>query len=235
MRLYHGSTSPDALRQCRESAPSHTHGYGWGPAKMTPHDTPYFIDNGAYSEAFDKHDWLEVLDRAVRQMPRMPDFVVYPDVFGDAESTRERVREIFRHWTRGEMRTLSRFVRYLALQPGLPIESQVKFAANVGASGVFVGGPDHWKRTFGSQIVDAANERGLRTHVGSPPGELEGLMWAYDAGFDSADTTTIVHNENWDWLERLESATDETRAVGPPSAQSTLTEAATVTDGGRYE
>lgn len=231
MRIYHGATSPDALRKCREHAPSHTHGFGWGPAKMTPHDVPYFVDNGAYTGDFDKEAWLTTLEKAWNDMPRRPDFVVYPDVFGDAEATRERVRDIFRYWSRDELQLLAKFDRYIAIQPGLPIGSQVRFANNVGASGVFVGGTKAWSRAYGADIAREATKNDLRSHVGNPS-EADGLEWAYRSGFDSADTTSVVHNDNWHWLGRLESVTEETGASDVNSSQSTLPQATAATDGG---
>ena len=40
MRLYYTGGPPDNLRKARQHAPSHSHGYGWTPQKMTPHDAP---------------------------------------------------------------------------------------------------------------------------------------------------------------------------------------------------
>lgn len=230
MRIYHGATSPEGLRKARSHAPSHTHGFGWSPAKMTPHDVPYFLDNGAYTGSFDKGEWIATLRQAL-EMPRQPDFVVYPDVFGDAEGTRERVRSIFSYWSRDEIRLLARFQRYVALQPGMSIDSQLEFAHNVGAAGVFVGGPKRWKRSHGTEIVRKASAKGFKTHVGNPSGQ-DGFVWAYTTGFDSCDTTSVVRNENWHWLDALESATQETGSDDPPPEQARLIPA---TDGGTNE
>jgi hypothetical protein len=209
MRLYYTGGSPDNLRKAREHAPSHSHGYGWTPKKMTPHDGHYFVDNGAYTHDFDPDEYRETLDRALTEMPRSPDFFVLPDVYGAAEATIQRHRE----WLYNRKLPVSsgQCMRYWVLQPGMEIEEQ--FAAIEGCQGVFVGGPKRWKRAHGAKIVELADEHDLRTHVGNPGG-ADGLEWAYRCGFNSCDTTSIFQNQYWHYLDRLEDATVET---GDPS------------------
>lgn len=221
MRLYYTGASPDNLRKAREHAPSHTHGYGWTPQKMTPHDGPYFVDNGAYTDSFDADDWLDTVERSLLEMPTTPDFVVLPDVYGDAEATIERHKS----WLYDRPLPLrsGELARYWVLQPGLPIKEQ--FEALEGCQGVFVGGPKRWKRAFGEEIVEEADKRDLRTHVGNPGGK-DGLVWAYKTGFDSCDTTTIFQNGYFHYLKALEEATTETDRSGRDTAQMSLTAAA---------
>jgi hypothetical protein len=220
MRLYYTGASPDNVRKAREHAPSHTHGYGWTPTKMTGHDGPYFIDNGAYTGRFDADAYYEAIDRALLELPTSPDFFVLPDVYGDAAATIDRHRE----WLYERLLPVGsgQVMRYWVLQPGQPVADQ--FDAIEGCQGVFVGGPKRWKRAHGAEIVRRADERGLRTHVGNPGG-ADGLVWAYRTGFDSADTTTIFQNGYWHYLDRLEQATEGT---GPdpdeqPGEQAALT------------
>jgi hypothetical protein len=87
VRLYYTGASPNNLRKARDHAPSHTHGYGWTPQKMTPHDAPFFLDNGAYTRSFDADAYYETIDRALTEMPTSPDFFVLPDVDGEPEQT----------------------------------------------------------------------------------------------------------------------------------------------------
>jgi hypothetical protein len=210
MRLYYTGASPDNLRKARNHAPSHSHGYGWSPQKMTPHDAHYFVDNGAFTGSFDADAYYETLDRSLTEMPSSPDFFVLPDVYGDADATIDRHRTwLYNHKLpvgSGEV------MRYWVLQPGLSIEEQ--FDMIEGCQGVFLGGPKRWKRAYGSQIVAEADERGLRTHIGNPGGN-DGLVWAYRTGFDSVDTTTIFQNGYWHYLDQLEQATDETGDTQP--------------------
>lgn len=214
VRLYYTGGSPENLRKARANAPSHSHGYGWTPQKMTPHDAPYFLDNGAYADHFDPKAWVATVERALLEMPRSPDFLVLPDVYGDAAATIERHREWLYRRPMGV--GSGQCMRYWVLQPGLPIDEQ--FAAIEGCQGVFVGGPKRWKRAFGAQIVAQAQDRDLRTHVGNPGG-ADGLVWAYRIGFDSADTTTIFQNGYWHYLDRLEAATEETARCDSRSSQ----------------
>jgi hypothetical protein len=211
MRLYYTGASPDNLRRAREHAPSHSHGYGWTPQKMTPHDGPYFLDHG-YLDHFDPEAYHDLIDEALTEMPSPPDFFVLPDVYGAAEATVERHRD----WLYDRRLPVGsgEVMRYWVLQPGLPVEEQ--FDAVEGCQGVFVGGPKRWKRAHGAQIVAAAEERGLRTHVGNPGGE-DGLVWAYRTGFDSCDTTTVFQNGYWHYLDALEDATEETSSTPAPT------------------
>lgn len=211
MRLYYTGASPDNLRKAREHAPSHCHGYGWTPQKMTADvDAPYFLDHG-YTDHFDPDAYRDLIERALLSMPRSPDFIVLPDVYGDAGSTIRRHRT----WLYEQSLPVGsgECMRYWVLQPGLPIEEQ--FDAVEGCQGVFVGGPQRWQRAHGSEIVRRATDLGLRTHVGNPGG-ADGLEWAYRTGFDSADTTSVFQNQYWHYLDRLEAATEETGGTGYP-------------------
>lgn len=223
MRLYYTGASPDNIRKAREHAPSHAHGAGWTPTKMTGHNIPYFLDNGAYTDDFDPHAWVETIEEAFTEMPSRPDFVVMPDVYGDAEATIEK----HKRWCNGEaacsITPVGGLHLYWVLQPGLPIEEQMDHIPDGSFEGVFVGGPKRWKRAYGDKIVSEATKRGLQSHVGNPGG-ADGLVWAYRTGFDSCDTTSIFQNGYWHYLERLEDATGSTGSSGPDSAQLNLTE-----------
>jgi hypothetical protein len=206
MRLYYTGASPNNIRKARQYAPSHSHGYGWTPTKMTKsHDAPYFLDNGAYSDDVDPGAYYDLIDEALREMPTSPDFIVLPDVYEDAEATIDKHRE----WLYNRKLPVGsgQMMRYWVIQPGVDLVEQ--FEAIEGCQGVFVGGPQRWKRAHGAEIVALAQERGLRTHVGNPGGE-DGLVWAYETGFDSTDTTSVFQNQYWHYLTALEDATAET-------------------------
>lgn len=217
MKVYHGGPSPANMRKCRAAAPSHVHGACWTPNKTTPHEWPFFVDNGVYTGDFDPDEWLDTLDYALTTVPSDPDFFVLPDVFGDAEATIEKHRE----WLykkplpvrSGEVK------RYWVVQPGLPVDEQ--FDAIEGCQGVFVGGPVRWKRAHGAEIVQRAHEQDLLAHIGNP-GSADGLVWAYDVGFDSVDTSSILQNQYFHWLEQLETAT---RDDSPNTAADTTRQA----------
>lgn len=217
MRVYHGAGSPANLRKCREAAPSHVHGTCWTPAKMTPHEWPYFIDNGAFTGSFDRDEWVDLLDAVDEKMPHPPDFVVLPDAYNDAKRTLEAHRihapEVF---DRG-------FRAACVIQPGLPVETQVALADGLGAEVVFVGGESRWQRAHGEEIVAEAHDRDLHAHIGNP-GSADGLVWAYRAGFDSVDTSSILQNQAFEWLEALEAADDGLSggSVKKDSTQTTL-------------
>jgi len=208
MRVYHGGPSPEGLRRCRMAAPSHTHGACWTPQKMTPHEWPYFIDNGAFGGDFEASEWLDLLDTVDDKMPYQPDFVVLPDQYNDAEGTILRHREFVTE-------VLDRgFEAAPVIQPGMPVSSQIAIAEGVGADTVFVGGECRWQRAHGSEIVDEAHSRDIKVHIGNP-GSADGLVWAYRTGFDSVDTSSILQNQYFHWLEQLESETTDLSRGSP--------------------
>lgn len=176
---------------------------------MTPHDVPYFVDNGAYTRSFDADAWLNTIERSLLEMPRRPDFFVLPDVYGDATATVDRHQKWL--WDKPLPMRSGELARYWVLQPGLPLEYQ--FDALIGCQGVFLGGPRRWKRAVGAEVVALAREHDLQAHVGNPGG-ADGLVWAYRCGFDSCDTTSVFQNQYWHYLDRLERVTEET-AVSP--------------------
>jgi len=218
IRIYHGCPSPENLRRCRAAAPSHAHGACWTPHKLVAHDWPYFIDNGAFTSDFDPEAWRSLLDRIDGTMPYSPDFVVLPDAFNDAEDTIARHREYVED-------VLDRgFDPAPVIQPGMPVSSQIAIADGLGADTVFVGGECRWQRAHGQEIVTESHDRGLRVHIGNP-GSEDGLVWAYRTGFDSVDTSSILQNQYFHWLETLEDATHSSRgALKKDSRQSDLTE-----------
>jgi len=215
MRVYHGCPSPTNMRKCRAAAPSHVHGACWVPKKMAKgREEPYFVDNGAFTSSFDREEWLGLLDSIDEKMPHPPDFVVLPDAFNDAEETIERHRiHVEDVLDRG-------FRPAPVVQPGMPVSTQVAIADGMGAETVFVGGECRWQRAHGAEIVDEAHDRDIRVHIGNP-GSAEGLVWAYRAGFDSVDTTSILQNQYFHWLEELEAEAGSSRGVPKKDSRQT--------------
>jgi len=197
MIIYHGQPSPKQLERCRESAPSFEHGEEWcEPTRYPDHDERYIIDNGAYvaaqsGEKWDKREWYELLT-ATHDMKRPPDFVVLPDVYDDAERTQARHRRFV------EIARSHGYDYYSVGQPGLPPVDQVEFAESIGASGVFLGGCEIWKRAVARDFRELTDSHGLKLHIGQPGN----LRWANSVGVDSVDTTSIVRNQAYERLTR---------------------------------
>lgn len=195
MRIYHGSSSPSVIERATEAAPSHTHGYCWTPYKMTPHDTPYILDNGAFSAYKNNEPWdvdafvgrLGQLDT----MPREPDFVVLPDVVTNPEQTRERAAQ----WA-----TIIDRPTAMPAQDGMEPDDLVAFCDRVGAGTIFVGGTVRWKQRVGEDFVTTAHDHGLDCHI-ARPGDIQ---WARDIGADSVDTSSIAASESYHRLRALE-------------------------------
>jgi hypothetical protein len=166
---------------------------------MAQYDEPWFLDNGAFSDQWAPLEFIGALER-IDEMPREPDFVVLPDVWGDAGPSLARSGK----WA-GLVASYG-VDYYLPVQDGLPVETGVRAAVDIGAAGVFVGGTDAFTREYAGQFVMTAHDYGLDCHIGKPG---PSLSWARDVGADSVDTSTIVRNGYWNRLRKLE-ATEET-------------------------
>lgn len=196
MMVFHGHPSPNALAECRAAAPSHEHGAEWSPAKMTPHDEPFILDNGAFrawkrNELWDVDGFVERLGQ-LREMPRPPDFVILPDVVTDSEATEKRTAKWADH--------LRRWPAAYPVQNGVKPEEAVALADERDCQTLFIGGTMAFKQTYAEAFIIAAHNHGLQCHIGRP-GDLQ---WARDIGADSVDTTSIVQDQNWERLRRLE-------------------------------
>jgi len=196
MRIYHGSSSPSVIDRAEAAAPGHTHGYCWTPQKMTPHDSPYILDNGAWrafkrSEPWDVDAFVARLGQ-LDTMPRGPDFVVLPDVVTDPEQTVERASK----WAPIIDRDTA-----LPVQDGLDPERAVEVCDRLDATTIFVGGTHEFKRRHGTDFVTTAHDHGLNCHLARPG--PKGLLWAEEIGADSADTSSIAADESYERLERL--------------------------------
>lgn len=198
--FFHGACSPNVMQNVREAMPSLRHGCTWTPAKMTPHDEPYFIDNGAWSAHVSGEEWdfeafLSLLDR-VEDMPREPDFVVLPDIVGDAEGTYRRSATFLRYVTKRDLSP------YLAVQDGMDVEKAVRYALKLECDGIFIGGSSAWKHKVSGRFLAESHENGLKCHLARPG--IENILDTIERGFDSLDTTTIARNEQYEKLRRVE-------------------------------
>lgn len=196
MIIYHGHPSKPSLEKCRELAPSFKHGAEFSDKTgRRRYDEPYIIDNGAFGAYKNDMEWdsegfVEMLEWTDSH-PRDPDFVVVPDVVGDAEKSLERSRE----WA-----SRIDYSTYLAVQDGMEHHDVVRVALDLGCEGLFVGGSKGWKKRTASRWVRVGNNNGLGVHLARP----WDLVVASELGFDSCDTTTVVAWGAWYKLRQLE-------------------------------
>jgi len=225
MRIYLGKCGRPDLRKARQTAPSHVYGHCWTPQNVGLETVPFFVDNGEFvanknGEEWDSDEWLALLDR-LSEFAYKPDFIVLPDAYDDAEATIQRHRE----WA---SEVIDRGLDpAFVMQPGLDEQMQVNLAGELGAEFVFVGGADRWTKALGPEIVDMAHKKGLKVHIGSPPGGSEALAWAYQIGADSADTSSVTASQAWNWLENLEEVSLKEGSLKKDSSKQ-----ATLADGG---
>ncbi|MWG33114.1 hypothetical protein [Halomarina oriensis] len=178
-------------------------------------DGPWFLDNGAFrahvaGETWDADAFSVALDD-VTEFADLPEFVVLPDVVGDAVATSDRAGE----WV--EAVTDRGLTPFGVIQPGRLADQFAQLPRDV--EGVLVGGgggPNatrDWRRSptaTGRRVVaficDLAGERGLTVHVGRPGPNL--AWWVHETAVDSLDTSGVVRNKCWDRLRRVEAASD---------------------------
>ena len=195
VKIYHGHPSPDVIEKCREAAPSYKHGAEWSHQKMTPHDWPYILDNGAFHAYKHNKPWdATAFVRRLNQlgsMPREPDFVVLPDVVTNPELTKKRSKE----WAK-----IIDHPTAFPCQDGIKPDEATEFAQRIGARVLFIGGTREWKRENSEALAEAAHDSGLKCHIGRPGN----LVWARDVGADSVDLTSIARDGSYHRLEYLE-------------------------------
>lgn len=119
----------------------------------------YAVDNGAWTsyargEPFNSATFL----RAVEALGALADWVVLPDVVGDAPATFRLARE----WAP----RLAAYRRMLVLQDGVTGPDADAFRTEHPLHGVFVGGSSDWKDANLAWWSAWAHERGLMCHVG---------------------------------------------------------------------
>jgi len=196
MKIYHGSPSPKKIDKCKEAAPSYTHGAEWYPDKMTPHNWPYILDNGAYGAYINNEPWD--VDEFVKRlgeldsMPREPDFVVLPGVVTSPKATAKRTKK----WAE----FLSHLPLAYPLQDGIDPNRVIRLADERYCDTLFIGGTVEWKRRNAKEIIDVGHKHGFDVHIGRP-GDL---LWAEEINADSVDLTTVVRNQDYSRLRKLE-------------------------------
>lgn len=194
MIIYHTCASRPDMERAKNAAPSFEHGYGWIPERISKFDEPYFLDNGVFSDQWAPETFIGRLDW-LDQMPRDPDFVVVPDVYMDGGPSLVRSGR----WS-GIVHSFG-YDYYLPVQDGMNVESGVRAAKDIGASGIFIGGSHQFKKEYAGQFVMTAHDYGLKAHIGKPGSRL---TWARDLGADSVDTASIVRNGYFHRLRKLE-------------------------------
>lgn len=196
MIIYHGHPSEPSLEKCRELAPSYRHGAEFSDkAGRRRYDEPYIIDNGAFAAFKNDTEWdateFEEMLSWTDDHQRDPDFVVVPDVVGDATATFDRSAE----WA-----DRIDYPTYQPVQDGMSVDDAIAFTRDTGSDGIFIGGSKSWKRRTAHRWIQAAHDAGLKAHLARP----WDLTAAASLGADSCDTTTVVAWGAWYKLEQLE-------------------------------
>ncbi|WP_135806651.1 hypothetical protein [Halorussus marinus] len=215
MLILHGVPTVEKLRKCRAAAPSHCHGAMWLPERFTAGvNVPYALDNGCFAarerpEEWSADAWLSRVEEIPeRANGREPEFVVLPDVVGDADASELRTRTFAK---RLDARGLgsSTLPRAVAAQDGMTPARVLALAEAVNAATVFIGGSDRWKLSHAEELTEAAHDAGLSVHIGRPPaaGFADALAWAEALGVESVDTTSVTRGERYNILERFERQT----------------------------
>ncbi len=152
---------------------------------------------GWHSRHFDMTQW----DRDLRWMRDhhlfekfpLPDFVVVPDVVGDAEESL-RFSDLF-------VGDVPAFMPvYLAVQDGMEACMGEVLRRLKEYEGLFVGGTDAWKERTASRWVQLAHTWGAKCHIGRV-GTPNKVHWAKSIGADSIDSSFPLwhqdHMQRW--------------------------------------
>ena len=87
-----------------------------------------------FTSYFEYKEWVDLLDDVARKMPHLPDFVVLPDVFNNAEQTIEWNRRYLSDVREHGLKPAA------VVQPGVPVAEQVSISAGLGAKAVLSAG-----------------------------------------------------------------------------------------------
>lgn len=137
----------------------------------------YGLDNGAYSN-FNEEGFLNMARSAMTD--DLCDWVVMPDIVGDAQSTTDRFHQYRDHFWNMGLLNLSEVKLAYVIQNGVTEDMIPWDAINC----VFVGGDNVFKDGHQARnICETAKEKGKVVHVGRVNGPLRFASW-----FELADS-----------------------------------------------
>lgn len=163
-----------------------------GTSYWPPRRTPWFYDNGAFSDwhagrPFDAAAFESDLDRIREASGYQPDFIVCPDVVaGGRESLAFSLSWLPSLRSRCPGQRL-----YLAVQNGLEPDD----VPPATFQGVFVGGTRDWKLDNAQRWIAWAHARALPCHIGRI-GTGQRVLWARLIGADSFDSSLPLWGAN---------------------------------------
>lgn len=154
---------------------------------------PTAIDNGAFSAymkgyGFDELAFLRLLAEVNKKNIKY-DFIVIPDIVAGGEASLEFSILWYKRlagWKR----------LYLAVQDGMDIKQHGNKILSIQIDGIFVGGSNEWKWQTAKQWVRFAHDNGIKCHIGRC-GTLDKLLYAYEIGANSVDSTNFARNGNY--------------------------------------
>lgn len=144
-------------------------GWGW---MVTPVDMggairegmPYALDNGAWSAFCQQSEWDEgAFITALERYGEGADFIVVPDVVGNAEAT----LKLAPVWV-SRLVSMPKLKGYLLIagQDGMQLDDLAPLLAMSPRVGVFIGGSSEWKERVIIPWGRSLNGRGVYVHVG---------------------------------------------------------------------
>lgn len=186
------------------------------PWEFPPRRTPWFLDNGAFTQwrkglPFDCAGFERVIT-AARAHSRQPEWVVVPDVVADAPSTLALAAE----WV-PRLREM-KFRCSLVVQDGMMPEAWPLWDV---ADVIFVGGSLPWKLSEAHRWCRAAREHGKPCHIGRV-GSARRVLWARSICADSIDSCVPLWSadnlRNWSGALYDEAPTQLQFGWTPPPA-----------------
>jgi len=159
--------------------------------------TPCAIDNGAFEAWRRGMPWSEkrffdLLEKSYSH-GISADFIVCPDIVAGGLDSLD--------WSMKWAPKLRPARLALAVQDGMaPKDIHKTYLRHF--THIFVGGSVEWKWQNAKTWVDFAHENGLLCHIGRC-GTLDKLLYAFEIGADSVDSTSFVRHKSWHIIENF--------------------------------
>ena len=155
---------------------------------------PKALDNGAFSSytngyGFNEYGFLKVINKCIKERIKL-DFIACPDIVaGGIESLNFSMmwKDRLPNWD-----------LYLVVQDEMEVLDVSGLEHHF--KGIFVGGSKEWKWETAHEWSQFCKDNNLKFHIGRC-GTVKNLLYAYELGADSVDSTNFTRNNAYHVVE----------------------------------